>query len=395
MRTDDKRSRLMPRTPVSAIVGVAESELGAVSGEHALRMMANAALDALDDAGLTLSDVDGLVTAGFPTVMPALDLAEYLGLEPRFVDSTDIGGSSFELHIALADAAIQSGLCNTILIGYASTQRQDQSRSLGGPAEPSFTFRSQFELNTGLPFPIGGYALAAARHMHEFGTTSEQLAQIAVATRRWARLNPKAYKRDPLTVEDVLASPLICTPLHLFDCCLVTDGGGAVVITARDRASAARKIPISVLGYGQQVTHATVSGARDLLRTGAIESGRTAFAMAGLSPRDVDVAEIYDSFTITVLLSLEDLGFCGKGEGGAFVDNGRTAPGGDFPLNTSGGGLSYCHPGMLGLLLLVEAVRQLRGECGERQVTDADVALCHGTGGVLASAATVLLGKGL
>jgi acetyl-CoA acetyltransferase len=379
--------------PATAIVGVAESDLGAVSHQHPLRMMAQASLAALADAGLELRDIDGLITAGFPTVMPTLDLAEYLALEPSYVESTDIGGGSFEMHVAQADAAIQAGLCDTVLITYASTQRQDRSRNLGGAPEPPYTFRMQFERDSAMPSPIGAYALAANRHMHEFGTTSEQLAEVAVATRRWAALNPKAFKREPITITDVLESPIICSPLHLLDCCLVTDGGGAIVITSKERAQDLRQPPISVLGYGQRITHANISLAPDLVRTGAVESGTAAFSMAGLSRSDVDIAQIYDSFTITVLLSLEDLGFCRKGEGGAFVENGRTAPGGAFPLNTSGGGLSYCHPGMLGLLLLVEAVRQLRHEAGDRQVEDADIALCHGTGGVLSSSATVLLGK--
>jgi acetyl-CoA acetyltransferase len=355
-------------------------------------MMAAASIEALGEAGLTLADVDGLIPAGYPTVMPSLDLAQYLGIAPSYVDSTDIGGSSFEMHVAHADAAIQAGLCEVVLITYASTQRQDRSRQAGGPAEPAFSYRSQFESETGMPSPIGAYALAAARHMYEFGTTSDQLAEIAVSARAWAGLNPKAFKRDPITVEDVLESRPICTPLHLLDCCLVTDGGGAVVVTSQERARDLRRKPVSVLGYGQQITHADISQSPDLVRTGAAASGRAAFAMAGLEPADVDVAEIYDSFTITVLLSLEDLGFCAKGEGGPFVEDGRVKPGGDFPLNTSGGGLSYCHPGMFGLLLLIEGVRQLRGDCGERQVSGAEVALCHGTGGVLSSSATVLLG---
>ncbi len=380
--------------PASAIVGVAESELGAVTGQHPLRMMAAASLAALEDAGLGLHDVDGLITAGYPTVMPSLDLAQYLRLQPAYVDSTDIGGSSFEMHVAHADAAIRARLCEVVLITYASTQRQDRSRMLGGAAGPPHSFSNVYETGTGLPSPIGAYALAAARHMYEFGTRSDQLADVAVAARAWAALNPKALKRDPITRDDVLASPLICSPLHLLDCCLVTDGGGAIVVTTPERARDLRRVPVSVLGYGQQMTHADISLMPDLVRTGAAASGKAAFAMAGLSPADVDVAQIYDSFTITVLLSLEDLGFCAKGEGGSFVGDGRIAPGGDFPLNTSGGGLSYCHPGMLGLLLLVEAARQLRGECRERQVEGAEIALCHGTGGVLSSSATVLLGVG-
>jgi acetyl-CoA acetyltransferase len=379
--------------PDTAIVGVAESELGAVRDQHALRMMAQAAAAALAEAGLRLTDVDGVMTAGFPTDTAAVDVAEYLGIRPTFMSSTDTGGSSFELHVAEADLAIGAGLCSTVLIVYASTQRQDRSRSLDGPTEPDFTFAAQYERPSGLLWPVGAYALAAARHMHEFGTTREQLAEVAVAARAWAQRNPKAFRREPLTVDDVLSSPPVSSPLTVADCCLVTDGGGAVVMTSRERAATLRCRPVDVLGFGAHSTHANIVTAPDLVRTSARASGRQAFAMAGLSPADVDVAEIYDSFTITVLLSLEDLGFCEKGEGGSFVSGGRIRPDGDFPLNTSGGGLSYCHPGRLGLLLLVEAVRQLRGEAGDRQVPGARTALCHGTGGVLSTSATVLLGS--
>jgi acetyl-CoA acetyltransferase len=356
-------------------------------------MMGTAIVDALAEAGLGIGDVDGLVTAGFPTPMPTLDLTDYLGLQPTYVDSTDVGGSSFEFHIGHAEAAISAGLCDTIVIAYASTQRQDRSRSFSGPGEPPYTFRMQFERPAGLMHPIGAFALAADRHMHEFGTTSEQLAEIAVSARKWAQLNPKAFVKDPLTVEDVLASPMVCSPLHVRDCCLVTDGGGAVVITSKERARGLGKIPVSVLGFGQQVKFGNISLAEDIVRTGAVESGQRAFEMAGVTQNDVDVVQIYDSFTITVLLTLEDVGFCAKGEGGAFVEDGKLAPGGSFPMNTSGGGLSYCHPGHLGIFLLIEAVRQLRGEAGERQVEDAEVALCHGTGGVLSSMSTVILGR--
>jgi acetyl-CoA acetyltransferase len=244
-----------------------------------------------------------------------------------------------------------------------------------------------------MPTPLGAYALAATRHMATYGTTAEQLAEIAVATRAWASLNPVAMMRDPLTIADVLGSPVIASPLHRLDCCLVTDGGGALVITTRERARDLRRPPVSVLGVAETHTHQIISQMPDLTVTGAAHTGPRAFAMAGLTPSDIDVTEIYDSFTITVLLTLEDLGFCKKGEGGAFVSRQRTAPGGEFPLNTQGGGLSYCHPGVFGIFTVIEGVRQLRGDCGARQVADARTALCHGTGGVLSASGTVILGR--
>lgn len=382
--------------PSSAIVGVAESKLGAVEDQHALRMMGSAIVDALAEAGLGLQDVDCLMNAGLPTWSPTLEIADYLGIQPKHVNSTDVGGSSFEFQIASADTAIASGLCDTVVIAYANTPKQDRGRVTGSSDPPAYALRQQFERGAGLLGPdVGAYALAADRHMHEFGTTSEELAQVAVAARKWAQLNPKAYRREPLTIADVLASPLIASPLHTRDCCLVTDGGGAVVVTSRERAESLRQTPVSVLGFGQQVSHGNISMVRDLVRTGAVQSGRRAFEMAGLKQDDIDVVQIYDSFTITVILSLEDLGFCEKGEGGDFVAGGRTEPGGAFPMNTSGGGLSYCHPGRFGIFLLIEAVRQLRGECGERQVPEAEVALAHGTGGVFSSSSTVVLGRGI
>jgi acetyl-CoA acetyltransferase len=252
----------------------------------------------------------------------------------------------------------------------------------------------QFETPYGLPMPIGYYALSAARHMYRYGTTSRHLAEIAVAARSWAQLNPKAWSRDPLTVDDVLASRKLVDPLRRLDCCLVTDGGGAVVVTTEDRARNAARRPIRILGAGEGQSHWHVAQMRDQTLSPAAISGRQAFEMAGVTPNDVDVLEPYDSFTITVLLALEDLGFCEKGEGGAFVEGGRLGPGGELPAMTSGGGLSYNHPGALGILLLVEAVRQLRGEAGERQVPDAEIAVAHGSGGVLSTAATVVLARG-
>jgi acetyl-CoA acetyltransferase len=239
--------------------------------------------------------------------------------------------------------------------------------------------------------PVGAYALMAARHMYQYGTTSEQLAEVAVAARQWARLNPKAWSRDALTVADVLASPMISEPLHRLDCCLITDGGGAVVITSDGPAASATRPLVEIAGVGESHGHWSISQMDDLTVTAGVHSGREAFAMAGLGPTDVDFAEPYDSFTITPLLAFEDLGFCAKGEGGDFVSGGRLAPGGALPAMTSGGGLSYCHPGALGLLLVVEAVRQLRGDAGERQVPRHAVGLVHGVGGSCSTAATAIL----
>ncbi|EFH85539.1 acetyl-CoA acetyltransferase [Ktedonobacter racemifer] len=381
----------MSSSPKAAIVGVAESDLGSTPDKTVLQLQAQAARAALEDAGLGLQDVEALFCAGNWAWSPNLMLAEYLGIQPRYTDTTNIGGSSFEAHIGHALAGIEAGLFEVALITYGSTQRSDRARGRG---LPYYRLTEQYEGPFGLPAPVGAYALAASRHMFEYGTTSEQLAEVAVATRKWATLNEKAMKREPITIEDVLNSRWIAEPLHLLDCCLVTDGGGAVVVTSASRARQMRKAPVWILGHGEAHTHNTITNMPDLAsHQAAAASGRDAFARAGLTPAEIDVAEIYDSFTITVLLTLEALGFCGKGEGGSFVSGQRTAPGGAFPMNTNGGGLSYCHPGMYGIFLLIEATRQLRGECGPRQVEGARVALAHGTGGVLSSAATVLLGK--
>jgi acetyl-CoA acetyltransferase len=375
----------------AAIAGVAESDLGEVAPKTAMQLQAEAAREALAEAGLTFADVDALLSAGGETFASSMAVGEYLGIRPRYTDSTNIGGASFVAHAGHAYRAIQAGLCDVALITYGSTQRSLASRSLGRGG--GMRGSAQFEGVWGLPAPVGAYALAATRHMHEYGTTSEQLAELAVATRAWAVLNPKAFMRDPITVEDVLSSRWIAEPLRLLDCCLVTDGGGAVVIVSRERARDLPRPPVWILGHGESHTHLGIASMPDLTTTPAEHSGAAAFGMAGLKPSDVDVTELYDSFTITVLLTLEALGFCGRGESGAFVSAQRTAPGGAFPLNTNGGGLSYCHPGMYGIFTLIEATRQLRGECGPRQVEGARIALANGTGGVLSSAATVVLGR--
>jgi len=375
-----------------AVAGVAESDLGKVPGKTAIQLAAEASRAALADAGLQKSDVDGLFTFGFGA-MGAVQFGEYLRIQPRYSDSNYMGGSTPVAFIGHAAAAISAGLSSVALIAYGSTQASDGSRRLGGHAEDPRLPGSQYERPFGIPLPLGAYALAATRHTAVYGTTSEQLAEIAVATRRWAQLNPVAMMREPITVQDVLSSRLIASPLRLLDCCLVTDGGGAVVLTTRERARDLKKPVVAVLGVAETHTHQIISQMADITVTGAALTGPRAFAMAGLKPDDVDVAEIYDSFTITVLLTLEDLGFCKKGEGGLFVSAQRTAPGGPFPMNTQGGGLSYCHPGVFGIFTLIEGVRQLRGECGARQVKEARVALCHGTGGALSSSGTALLGR--
>jgi len=345
--------------------------------------------EALEDAGLTLAEVDGVCHG-----QSSVGLAEYLGIHARFTESTNTGGSSYEIHVEHAAAAIAAGLCEVVIGVYASTPRSDRrqgrGRELQRPPRPNPMV--EWELPYGMRMPMGPYALAASRHMAEFGTTSEQLAEIAVSTRAWAALNPRARYRDPITVEDVLASPMQSSPLHLLDCCLVTDGAGAFVMTTAERARALPRPPVYVLGAATCHDHAMISQMPDLTVTPGAVSGANAFRQAGVKPSDVDVLMGYDSFTITALLHLEDLGFCAKGEGGAFVEGGRTGPGGPLPMNTNGGGLSYTHPGQYGMFLIVEAARQLQGEAGPRQVRGAEIAVAHGSGMVLSVMSTLVLG---
>ena len=371
-----------------AIVGAAESDLGLVApGTSPLDLIAQATHRALADCGLQLSDIDAVFTAASQLRMPTLSLCEYLGLRPRYQDSTGIGGSSFMTHLAHAMAAIEAGLCEVALIAYGSTQRS-VSRAAASPREYN-PYESPYK-----PFlPATAYALAASRHMHQFGTTRTQLAEVAVAARQWAMLNPVAWEKEPLSIEQVLSARMVSYPLTVRDCCLVNDGGGAVIVTSAARAKAMGVKAAYVLGTGECLSHMSISSMPDLTVTGAQISGAQAFAMAGLTPKDVDAVQVYDAFSINTILFLEDLGFVKKGEGGAFVAGGGIAPSGHLPVNTSGGGLSYCHPGMYGLLVLIEAVRQVRGECGVRQVPECDVAIAHGNGGVLSSQVTVLLGS--
>ena len=374
-----------------AIAGVGLAGCGEAPGWSEMEIAAAAAGNALADAGLTTRDVDGVVTASTNIFMSGLALAEQLGIRPRYTESSMLGGSSFVGHLIPAALALNAGLCDTVLVAYGSNQRTGTGRAEAGRHKMALDpqpFEHPYQ-----PFnPPTSYALAAARHMHQYGTTREQLAEIAVAARRWAQLNPEAFSREPLSVQEVLASRMVCDPLTVRDCCLVTDGGGAYVLTRAGRAADLAKAPAYLLGAASAHWHRQISSMPDLTVTAATESAARAFAMAGLAPRDVDVLELYDAFTINTLLFLEDLGFCAKGEGGAFVSGGRIAPGGSLPVNTNGGGLSCVHPGMYGIFLVIEAVRQLRGEAGARQVKDAQVALAHGNGGVLSSQITALLG---
>ena len=371
-----------------AVVGAAESDLGLVAPHTSpVDLMAQATMRALDDCGLKLADVDGLFVAATQVRMGPMALAEYLRVKPKYFDGTIIGGSSFMSHVTHAQAAIEAGLCEVAVIAYGSTQRS-VSRAAASPRE-----YNHYETPYKPILPISAYALAAARHMHQYGTTREHLAEVAVSARQWALLNPVAWEKEALTIEQVMKARMVSYPFTVRDCCLVVDGGGAIVITSAARAKSLKQKPVYVLGTGDVLSHATISNMPDLTATAAAESGAQAYKMAGIKPSDVMMLSLYDAFTITPILFLEDLGFCPKGEGGRFVAGGTTAPGGKLPVNTSGGGLAYCHPGMYGLLVMIEAIRQVRGECGKRQVKDCDVALAHGNGGVLSSQCTVIFGS--
>ncbi|MFO7194260.1 MULTISPECIES: hypothetical protein [Thermocrispum] len=375
------------------IAGVAETPLGKVTDQSEPSMIALAAMAALDEAGLTRADVDGLFVNYLGEEGSVL-LGEYLGIEPSYADSSDLGGGSWEGFVGHAMAAIAAGHCTVALLAYASRQRSLRKRSrthVIAPWPPE-SLTAQFDQPAGLPVPIGHYALVTARHMHEHGTTEEQLASVAVTAREWARLNPKAWRRDPLTVADVMVSERICGPIKKLDCCLITDGGGVVIVTTRDRVRNAKRPPVTILGWGE--SHATwhAHQRRDLTSTPAVESGKRAYEMAGVGPEDIDLFQPYDAFTITPILQMEDLGFCAKGEGGEMFARGHFKPGGKLPAMTSGGGLSYAHPGAFGIFLVIEAVRQLRGEAGDRQVTPVPRrALVNGLGGLSSYSSTVVL----
>lgn len=372
-----------------AIVGTAESDLGVVApGMSPFDLMAQGTLRALDDCGLKLTDVDGYFAATSQSRMVSMAMCEYLGIQPKYFDSTQIGGSSFMAHVAHAQAAIAAGQAEVVVVAYGSTQRS-VSRAAASAREPN-----PYEDPYKPMMPPSAYALAASRHMHQYGTTREQFAAVAVAAREWAKLNPAAFRRDDLSIADVLNAPMISYPFTVRDCCLVTDGGGAIVLTTPERARDLKHKPAYVLGTGEHISHNMISRMPDLTVSGAAQSGPIAYKKAGVTAKDIDVFELYDAFTINTLLFLEDLGVCKKGEGGAFIESGAIAPGGSLPVNTNGGGLSYCHPGMYGLFLLIEAARQIQGVCNkERQIDNVNLALAHGNGGVLSSQCTVILGS--
>ncbi len=384
------------RDPV--IVGIGWSDYPVAPELDAMEHHAQALRRALADSGLAKTDIDGYMTAGTgfrPNIDDAANMAEYLGINHRWIDGTMVGGSTFEFYVQHAAAALEAGMCDVILVTYGSDLLSRMGRMLGTTTMSGGSARvggpSQFECSWGNVL-AGGYALAANRHMYEYGTTSAQLAEIAVGVREFATLNPSAQYRDPITVEDVLSSRMIADPLHKLDCCVISDGGGAFLMTTRERARDLPKPPVFVLGAAAAQTHWTISQMPDFTVTAAAQCGPEALGRAGVRPEDVDTLQLYDSFTITVLMLLEDLGFCKKGEGGAYVETGELRRGGRRPLNTDGGGLSACHPGMRGIFLINEAVRQLRGEAADAQVPGAQVALACGSGGYLSCIGTVVLG---
>ncbi|MDH3432886.1 MAG: thiolase family protein [Gammaproteobacteria bacterium] len=379
----------------TAIVGAADTVVGKVPDLSATELCVDAALRALADAGIDKDEVDGLVTCqsmAEPHLYHAETVAEYLQIFPKYCVTANAGGGTTFSVIRNAAAAIVAGICDTVVVSMADSLRSGLTRDQA-MAMQSSTGHPQFEIPYGPTVPAY-YALLARAHMDRFGTTSEQMAAVAVSGRNYAAQRPGAQMTDVITLDDVLESRMIADPLHLLDCSLVSDGGAAVILTSAGNVGKFRSRPVYLLGMGEGHSHEHVSQARDLTTSAAVQSGREAYAMAGLAPADIDLAEIYDCFTPVVLIELEDLGFCAKGEGGAFVESGASALDGALPMNTNGGLLSYCHPGNPGSMFgLTEAVYQLRGDSGPRQVRDAETALVHGQGGIMSSHATLILGK--
>ncbi|WP_366655136.1 acetyl-CoA acetyltransferase [Fodinicurvata sp. EGI_FJ10296] len=384
-RLEYATGRPVPRGAAS-IVGAGMAGLGEAPGFTEMELLVRASQSALSQAGLSVRDVDGLFATTAVHAMPSLSVAEYMGIRPVVSEATPMGGASFVHYVAEAARALAEGRCRVALIAYGSNQRT----ASGKLVSPSASHRREAPYKP--RYPITAYALAANRHMAEFGTTREQLAEVAVAARGWAGLNPEAFMRTPLTLDAVIGARMVADPLTVLDCCLVTDGAAAIVMTRTDEARDLTARPVPVLGGGTASRHRNISAMPDLTETAARDSGALAYESAGLKPGEIGLAMLYDAFTINTILFLEDLGFCAKGEGGSFVAGGAIGPGGRLPVNTNGGGLSFCHPGMYGLFLVVEAVRQLRGEAGERQVDDLHTALCHGNGGVLSAQSTIILG---
>lgn len=370
-----------------AIAGAAETDLGALPHLSEMDLRADAARRALADAGLTLADVDGITSA----VDSPLDVAHYLGITPAWYDGTSVGGCSFLVHVRHAAAAIRAGLCTTVLVLHGESGRS----KVGRPPRVIYpdSMRGQFEMPYGSGMPPNTFTLPALRFMHETGTTHEQLAEVVAAQSHWAEGNPRASRNKRLTAEDVMASPMIAYPFHKLQCCVVTDGGGALVITSAERARDLRRAdtPVYVLGSGEACDSPLISMMDDMTRSKAFRlSSRAAFAEAGITHADVDHLMIYDAFAHLPLFGLEDLGFVGRGEAGAFVADGHTRPGGKLPMNTNGGGILYTHTGMYGMFAILEAVRQLRGEAF-RQVPDVRTSFVQGVGGMFTAAAALVL----
>jgi len=370
----------------AAIVGAATYGIGEAPGFDSIDLAAHAALRALAAAGLQPKDVDGLFVGLPQDYLSGLSMSEYFGIRPKVTDNNRTGGSAFMTHVMWASLALAAGQCDVALICYGSNQRSNAGKLVSSMKQP------YFEGGYRPVMPVAAYALAAARHMHQFGTTREQLADVAVAARGWAALNPEAFLRDPLSRDQVLASRMVADPLSVRDCCLVTDGAAAMVMVRADRARDLAARPAYVLGAAAATDHMNISAMPDLTVTAAAESSRRALAQARVDLEEIDNVQLYDAFTINTILFLEDFGFCPKGEGGRFVQEGAIGPGGRLPVNTNGGGLSCVHPGMYGMFPMVEAATQIAGQAGARQVPGAKLALCHGNGGVLSSQASVILG---
>jgi acetyl-CoA acetyltransferase len=381
---------------------------GRLTGMTPTELHVEAALLALEDSGIDKHDVDGLMTSGTflnDNIRHHMIIAEHLGIHCKtFCDTLRTGGHSYLNGLQVAQWAVESGLCKAVLLLRGDTTLSGVPKGTSLKAYVEYgAHPMEFEVPFGITVP-GVYAMLAQRHMYEYGTTSEQLAAIAVACRKHASLNPKAFKREPITIEDVLSSRMVSTPLHLLDCSPPCDGGGAILVTSLERARDLKAKPVRILGIGQAQSYyhlahlARATGARvedkdkfGLLRTVQTVAAAEAFGRAGVKPTDIDVAELYDSFTITVLLQLEDLGYCAKGEGGAFVENGRIELGGELPVNTHGGLLSFGSSG--GINHIIEAARQLRGECGERQVENAQLALATNVSAVASNHSIAVLGR--
>lgn len=371
------------RTP-TALIGAATFGIGEAPGFTSMDLAARAALAALDEAGLSMSQVDGLFVCLPSDFLSGLSVAEYLGIRPKLTNNNRTGGSAFLTHINIAAQALEAGEIDVALICYGSNQRSGTGGLVSAAAPNMYEHPYRPRL------PVSAYALAASRHMHEYGTTRDHLYSVIKSAREWAMLNPEAFLRKPLSREDYFNARMVSDPLSVLDCCLVTDGAAAVVMVRKDWVE--KRPAAYLLGLGEATDHYQIAQMPDLTTSPAKFSGERAYAQAGISHADVDVVELYDAFSINTIMFLEDLGFCKKGEGGDFVASGAIGPGGTLPVNTNGGGLACVHPGMYGLFTVVEAFRQLTGTAGDRQVESAEIAVAHANGGFLSSQVTAVLG---